>query len=87
MCPSILRQDNQSTIHLIVKDRGSLRNSKHIRVREHIIRDLVRDGEIVVHWQHTTLMVADVLSKGVSKKVFYSLLEALIGWRRRRHSE
>ncbi len=79
--PSILRQDNQSTIHLIVKGRGSFRNSKHIRVREHFIRDLVRDGEIEVRWQHTTLMVADMLSKGVSKKVFDSLLYALIGKR------
>jgi hypothetical protein len=79
--PSVLRQDNQSTIHLIVKGRGSFRNSKHIRVRDYFIRDMVRDGEMVVHWQHTTLMVADVLSKGVTKKVFYSLLEALIGKR------
>jgi hypothetical protein len=81
---SILRQDNQSTIHLIVKGRGSFKNSKHIRVREHFIRDLVRDGEIVVLWQHTTLMVADMLSKGVSKKVFCNLLYALIGRRRNR---
>jgi hypothetical protein len=78
---AILRQDNQSTIHLIVKGRGSFRNSKHIRVRDYFIRDLVRDGEICVQWQHTSLMVADVLSKGVSKKVFFSLLEALIGKR------
>jgi hypothetical protein len=85
--PSVLRQDNMSTIHLIVKGRGSFRNSKHIRVREYFIRDLVRDGEIVVRWQHTTLMVADVLSKGVSKKVFYSLLESLIGKRRRNREE
>jgi hypothetical protein len=83
-CPSILKQDNQSTIHLIVKGRGSFKNSKHIRVREHFIRDLVRDGEIVVLWQHTTLMVADMLSKGVSKKVFCDLLYALIGRRRNR---
>jgi hypothetical protein len=81
--PSILRQDNKSTIHLIVKGRGSFRNSKHIRVREHFIRDLVRDGEIVVVWQHTTDMVADLLSKGVSLLVFNKLLEALIGKRNR----
>lgn len=78
---AVLLQDNKSTIHLITTGRGSFRNSKHIRVREHFIRDLVRDGEIIVKWQHTTLMVADILSKGVSKKVFYSLLEALIGKR------
>jgi hypothetical protein len=84
---SILKQDNQSTIHLIVKGRGSFRNSKHIRVREHFIRDLVRDGEIVVQWQHTTLMVADILSKGVSKKVFYGLLPSLIGRRRETREE
>jgi hypothetical protein len=79
---SVLRQDNQSTIHLVVKGRGSFRNSKHIRVREHFIRDLVRDKEIVVVWQHTTDMVADMLSKGVSLLVFNKLLEALIGRRR-----
>lgn len=82
--PSVLRQDNMSTIHLIVKGRGSFRNSKHIRVREHFIRDLVRDKEIVVKWQHTTEMVADLLSKGVSLNVFNRLLEALIGKRSRR---
>ena len=80
--PSTLRQDNKSTIQLIVMVRGSFRNSKHISVREHFIRDLVRDGEIVVRWQHTSLMVADLMSKGVSRKVFRALLPALLGRRR-----
>jgi hypothetical protein len=79
---STLRQDNRSTIHLIVMGRGSFRNSKHIRVREHFIRDLVRDGEIKVMWQHTSLMVADLLTKGATRDVFYSLLPSLIGRRR-----
>jgi hypothetical protein len=77
--PSILRQDNKSTIHLIVMGRGSYRNSKHIRVRECFIRDLVRDKEMVVEWQHTSLMVADLLTKGVTRAVSEALLPALIG--------
>jgi hypothetical protein len=80
--PSILRQDNKSTIHLIVMGRGSFRNSKHIRVRECFVRDMVRDGEMVVEWQHTSLMVADLLTKGVSRAVFEALLPALIGRRK-----
>ncbi|MFN9938203.1 MAG: Ty1/Copia family ribonuclease HI [bacterium] len=79
VAPSILRQDNKSTIHLIVMERGSYRNSKHIRVRECFIRDLVRDKEMVVEWQHTSLMVADLLTKGVTRAVFEALLPALIG--------
>ena len=78
---STLRQDNQSTIHLIVRGRGSFRNSKHIRVREHFVRDLVRDGEIVVVWQHTSLMVADLMTKGATRAVFFTLLPSLIGRR------
>jgi len=78
---STLRQDNRSTIHLMVMGRGSFRNSKHIRVREHFIRDLVRDGEITVKWQHTSLMVADLLTKGATRTVFFSLLPSLIGRR------
>jgi len=80
--PSILRQDNKSTIHLIVMGRGSYRNSKHIRVRECFIRDLVRDREIDVEWQHTSLMVADMLTKGVTGTVFDTLLPALVGRRK-----
>jgi len=78
---STLRQDNRSTIHLMVMGRGSFRNSKHIRVREHFIRDLIRDGEITVKWQHTSLMVADLLTKGATRAVFFSLLPSLIGRR------
>jgi hypothetical protein len=79
---STLLQDNRSTIHLIVEGRGSYRNSKHIRVRECFIRDLVRDREIEVGWQHTSLMVADLMTKGATKAVFDALLPALIGKRR-----
>jgi len=82
MGPSILRQDNRSTIHLIVMGRGSYRNSKHIRVRECFIRDLVRDREIDVVWQHTSLMVADMMTKGVTAAVFEALLPSLIGRRK-----
>ncbi len=70
------------TIHLIVSGRGSYRNSKHIRVRECFIRDLVRDGDIEVGWQHTSLMVADLMTKGATRAVFEALLPALIGKRR-----
>ena len=80
--PSALRQDNKSTIHLIVMSRGSFKNSKHISVREQFIRDLVRDGESVVRWLHMSMMVADLMSKGVSRKVFRALLPELLGRRR-----
>jgi hypothetical protein len=43
---------------------------------------MVRDGEMVVEWQHTSLMVADLLTKGVSRAVFEALLPALIGRRK-----
>ena len=85
VAPSILRQDNKSTIHLIVMGRGSYRNSKHIRVRECFIRDLVRDREVIVEWQHTSLMVADLLTKGVTAAVFDALVPALIGRRKGWH--
>ena len=77
----LLYQDNASTIHLIDKGRGNFRNSKHIRVRYYFIRELVLAGELKVVWQSTTGMVSDLLSKGVTLRVFIYLLSKLIGKR------
>jgi hypothetical protein len=35
-----------------------------------------------VDWQHTSLMVADLMTKGATRAVFDALLPALIGKRR-----
>jgi hypothetical protein len=75
----VLYQDNKSAIHLAVLGRGNFRNTKHIRVRYYFIRDLIQTNELIEEWQGTEKIVADMLSKGVSWKVFSTLLPQLIG--------
>ena len=70
----VVYQDNASAIHLIGKGRGNFRNSKHIHVRYYYIRELVLAGELKVVQQSTTEMVSDLLSKGVTLRVFIYLL-------------
>jgi hypothetical protein len=77
----LLYQDNRSSIHLINQSHGNFKNTKHIKVRYYYIRELVKAGEIVVQWVPTLLMVADILSKGVTWSVFSVLLPMLIGTR------
>jgi len=77
----LLLQDNKSAIHLIEQANGNWRNSKHIKVRYYWIRELVKAGELVVQWVCTVVMVADLLTKGVTWEVFQRLLPSLIGKR------
>lgn len=78
---AVLYQDNESTISIINKGRGNFKNTRHIRVRYYFIHDLVVWGWMRVVWLASALMVADILSKGVTLAVFVALLPRLIGRR------
>ena len=77
----VLYQDNKSAIFLAVMGRGNYRNTKHIRIRYYFIRDLVQMGRLIIEWVASSLMVADLLTKGVTLAVFLTLLPKLIGCR------
>ena len=77
----ILYQDNKSAIFLAVMGRGNFRNTKHIRIRYYYLRDLVQMGRLIIEWVASALMVANLLTKGVTFAVFMTLLPRLIGRR------
>jgi hypothetical protein len=60
-----VRSDNQSAIAWATAERIPLNRAKHIDVRVHIIRELVRCGVVSVEYLQTTIKDADALTKPV----------------------
>jgi hypothetical protein len=63
---TVLYEDNQSAIHM-VNGRGSFQKSKHVNVKYHYTRDLIKKGLVNVVYCKTSDMRADILTKGLSK--------------------
>jgi hypothetical protein len=63
---TVLYEDNQSAIHM-VNGRGSFQKSKHVNVKYHYTRDLIKKGLIDVVYCPTKEMRADVLTKGLTR--------------------
>ena len=69
---TIIMCDNSSTIKLS-KNPVMHGMSKHIRVRFHFLRDLVKDGEIELVHCETKEQVADLLTKALKLETFQTL--------------
>ena len=76
--PVIIYEDNQAAQKIaenpVLHDR-----TKHIDIRYHFVRELVEDLKISVVYIQTKEMVADLLTKAVSKATFDHLVGALFG--------
>ena len=59
-CGIVVQEDNQAAIQL-TENEAVTQRSRHINVKYHWLRDLVRDGLIVVEYCPTSHMVADTL--------------------------
>jgi hypothetical protein len=66
--PTKILQDNQGAIAM-AKDVISSRRTKHIDIRYHFIRERIRNGDIHLEYEPTETMLADCLTKPVSKQV------------------
>ena len=64
--PVLIFEDNQGTIALS-KNPVNQRRSKHIDVRYHFIRSAQNAGKIIIKYCPTADMVADVMTKPVTK--------------------
>ena len=76
--PTIVYQDNQSTIHW-ASGRDNFHKTKHMDIKYHYVRDLVSNSSINVVYLPTAQMVADVLTKPVIKEQFGWLSKRLLG--------
>ena len=67
--PIIIKEDNQGAI-AIAKDPVKHTRAKHIDIRFHFLRDVVKRGDIQLEYCMTENMTADVLTNSVSKNKF-----------------
>ena len=76
--PTFLHEDNKSAIHIALhgNDKG---RTKHMDVRCHLIRDLVKTNVIQIQYQPTESMVADILTKPLEAKLFFNHRSHLLG--------
>ena len=77
--PTLIWEDNHGCLQL-TKDEVFHSRTKHIAIRHHKIRELVRDGEVAVQYCRTEEMVADILTKPLPKGPFERLRARLLGY-------
>jgi hypothetical protein len=67
-----IHNDNMAAIHL-TRHQMNFQTTKHIAVRFHFIRDLVKENTLNVTYMKTAEMPADLLTKPVTEKIFNRL--------------
>jgi hypothetical protein len=68
----ILRSDNQAAIQIATNDTLHSR-SKHIDIRYHFIREIVRRKEVELKWINTADQEADINTKGLVMSTYKRL--------------
>ncbi len=74
--PAVLYGDNQGAVAL-TKNTRSHHKVKHIRIHEHFIRDLVKDGDIWVDFIHGNANPADMFTKPLPCDAHHGHLKGL----------
>ena len=67
--PITIKEDNQGAIAK-TKDPVKHARAKHIDIRFHFLRDVVKRGDIKLEYCMTENMTADILTKSVSRNKF-----------------
>ena len=75
--PTAIMQDNQSTIKLVVNPVMHVK-TKHFRVAQHYVRQLIRDNVIILEYVPSEDMLADILNKALSGPHFIRLRDKLM---------
>ena len=74
--PTVIMEDNQGAI-AIAKNPVAHTRTKHIDIRFHFIREAVQNGSIELRYCPSEEMVADLLTKPLSKGQFQKLCELM----------
>ena len=75
--PTVVKQDNQSAIKLATNPIMHVK-TKHFRVDQHYVRQLVKDMVIATEYMPTNDMLADILNKALSGPHFIRLRDKLM---------
>ena len=70
--PTIIFEDNQGCINISKNDVNS-RNSKHMDIKLHYIRDMVNKGNVNLEYCHTSNHIADIMTKPLPRTLFEKL--------------
>jgi hypothetical protein len=72
-------EDNQSSIILANKNKGAtLTRTKHIQVRFFYVKQLIEQKHINIEYLPTIDMIADILTKPITGKLFIKLRNAIL---------
>jgi hypothetical protein len=72
-------EDNQSSIILANKNKGAtITRTKHIQVRFFYVKQLIEQNHIKIEYLPTEEMVADILTKPITGKLFLKLRNAIL---------
>lgn len=77
--PSILYQDNLSTIALVENGRSTNERSRHINIKFFFVSDRVKKGEIVIKYMPTNDMLADMFTKPLQGEKFRAMRDKVLG--------
>jgi hypothetical protein len=78
--PAKVFQDNMSTITLAAKGRSTSDRTRHIHIRYFFVKDRVDNGEVVIEYKPTKLMLADLLTKPLQGDLFRAMRRELLNW-------
>jgi hypothetical protein len=76
--PVLINEDNQGAI-AISTNPVMHSTSKHISIKQHFIREKVQDGDVRLEYVSTENMLADALTKALSKVIFLRLRSKVLG--------
>jgi hypothetical protein len=76
--PTVLHQDNQSTIHVCKEGTGTRGRTRHIDVRYFYIRERLEAGDIELQYLATEDHPADLLTKPLAGALFTKLRQLLM---------
>ena len=76
--PTILYEDNMSTIHIINNDCNS-QKTKHVDIRYNVVREQVQKRKITMEHLPTKDMTSDMLTKALSPTPYLHLRRKLLG--------
>ena len=75
--PTILYEDNESAIKLATTAQIP-RASRHVNIKYHHVRDLIKQKELIVTWLETNKMTADLLTKPLGSAKFITFRDLLL---------
>jgi hypothetical protein len=76
--PTVINEDNQSTIAVVNKATSGSK-LRHVKLKHHYIKELIKDKDIVLVYCPTKEMIADILTKALPRDQFLYLRDYLLG--------